>query len=121
MHHQPDRLRAFRLAPRAGRAPLIGPTDAEPLYLAIFRGMSDALQRKVDDATLSAADFTRMRCVFNDPQLSFFTMNPFVPHGECVARNGAAPPSFYVTEPARTPLLQPDWRGISLQLDAIRR
>jgi hypothetical protein len=95
---------------------LIGPTDAEPLYLAIFHGDHKLLESKLLHGTLSAGDFTCMRCNFNDPETSFFTMNAGVPHGECVARASDRPPSFYVTEPSGTSLHRPDWGGCSLLL-----
>lgn len=95
---------------------LIGPTDAEPLYLAIFRGTNVDLQAKIETGTLGAEDFTCIRCNFNDPETSFFTMRARVPHGECVAAEGDRPPSFYVTEPVNTTILAPDWQGYSLAL-----
>lgn len=97
---------------------LIGPDDAAPLYLAIFRGHHDAMDSRIRDGALAAEDFTCFRCAFNDAQTSFFTMNAAVPHGECVARTGPHPPSFYVSEPAGTSLRRPDWRGYSLSLRA---
>lgn len=95
---------------------LIGPSDAAPLYLAIFRGPHQTLATKIGTDTLTAEDFTCLQCAFNDPTTSFFTMKPGVPHGECVARESDRPPSFYVTEPAGTTLAQPDWHHFSLAL-----
>ncbi len=97
---------------------LIGAPDRAPLYLAIFRGLADALESRLAAGNLCADDFTCLRCRFNDPETSFFTMRPFVPHGECVAKEGDEPPSFYVTEPANTPLLRPNWRDTSLTLNS---
>jgi hypothetical protein len=96
---------------------LVGPADAEPLYLAIFRGTHDLLEEKLAAATLAAEDFTCLRCNFNDPETSFFTMRAGVPHGECVAKASDRPPSFYVTQPGKTTLVRPDWGGYSLRLN----
>lgn len=95
---------------------LIGPDRAGPLFLAFFRGFAGTLQAKIDEGEIGAADFVCFRCHFNDPETSFFTVNAGVPHGECVAAPTADPPSFYVTEPASTQLLQPDWKDHRLSL-----
>ena len=95
---------------------LLGPTDAEPLYLAFFLGKNTDLQEKIHRQTLGEADFLCLQLRFNDPECSFFTMNPGVPHGEGVARSSERPPSFYVTEPSGTTLCRPDWGDYRLEL-----
>lgn len=95
---------------------LIGPQNRAPLYLAVFLGFAGALQNKLLSNSLKPSDFVCLECAFNDPETSFFTMNPFVPHGECVADTSAAPPSFYVTEPSATELICPDWGHHRLEI-----
>lgn len=97
---------------------LIGDTSAQPLYLAIFLGTCDSLQQKIKADDLDAADFICLAFQANDPQTSFFTMNPRVPHGECIADPGKGPVNFYVTEPAETTLVQADWEGYNLVLNS---
>ena len=95
---------------------LLGDPSRSPLYLAIFLGKNSLLAAKLADKTLQAEDFVCLKLRFNDPLCSFFTMNPFVPHGECVAQESATPPSFYVTEPSGTTLCKPEWNGYSIAL-----
>jgi hypothetical protein len=94
---------------------LIGHPDCEPLYLAFFLGKKDALQHKITERSLRARDFLCLQMRFNDPECSFFTMNPQVPHGECVARSSERPPSFYVTEPSGTTLCRPEWGEYTIE------
>lgn len=87
---------------------LIGDPSREPLYLAIFRGQHPALEEKIQNHTLTANDFVCLQVVWNDPEVSFFTMLAGVPHGECVLRETQQPPSFYVTEPTGITLEKTD-------------
>lgn len=56
------------------------------------------LKEKIEAGTLSAGDFMAIRCVPNDPELSFFTMNPGFAHVETCSAESDTPPSFYVGE-----------------------
>ncbi len=95
---------------------LIGDATREPLYLAIFRGQHPALEAKIQSKTLTAEDFICLQVVWNDPDVSFFTMLAGVPHGECVLRETERPPSFYVTEPTGITLEKTDFGSYQLEI-----
>ncbi len=68
------------------------------LILTVALCPYEALAGKIAARTLSAADFMAIQCRANDPELSFFTMNPFFPHVETCSVESDQPPSFYVAE-----------------------
>ena len=78
---------------------LLGSNDDKPLYLLISLLKADELEEKIGNGTLTQDDFVCLKCRFNDPELSFFTMLKGVPHGEATCSGDGAPPKFYVTEP----------------------
>lgn len=79
----------FMLIDRPGTADLI-------LTVALCR--NPELEAKIRDGLLSAEDFIAIRCKSNDPQTSFFTMNPYFAHVETCFVESESPPSFYVGE-----------------------
>jgi len=79
---------------------LIGSNDDKPLYLLISYLKMDELKEKIESDTVTSDDFVCLRCKFNDPELSFFTMLKGVPHGEATCTGAEISPKFYVTEPA---------------------
>lgn len=79
----------FMLIDRAADAELI-------LTVALIR--HEELAEKIAGGTLSAEDFMAVRCRANDPELSFFTMNPFFAHVETCTFESDNPPGFYVGE-----------------------
>lgn len=97
---------------------MIGDPSREPLYLAIFRGQHPELEAKVQNDTLTADDFVCLHIVWNDPEVSFFTMLAGVPHGECVLQETDRPPSFYVTEPTGMTLEKTDFGSYQLEIAA---
>ncbi len=82
---------------------LLGEPDTKPLYLLVALMGHEELDRKAAGAGLTPEDFLLIRCTFNDPRCSFFTMLHDVPHSECTATGEGRNPSFYVTEPASMP------------------
>lgn len=77
---------------------MLGDSSTKPLYLVIALIRRAGLVKKITDQTISPADFICLEVVWNDPDLSFFTMLAGVPHGETVTAREGRPPSFYVTE-----------------------
>jgi len=73
------------------------PADAD-LILTVALCPYEALAEKIAAGTLGTADFIALRCRANDPELSFFTMNPFFAHVETCSVESDQPPSFYVAE-----------------------
>jgi len=78
---------------------LIGHGDTKPLYLVVALCQKEELSRKILDNELEDDDFITLDTVYNNPELSFFTMLKDVPHGEFTSGENGKPPSFYVTEP----------------------
>lgn len=77
---------------------LLGELQAKPLLLLIALCGEDELREKTNSGALSETDFVLIRCKFNDPYLSFFTMKKGVPHGEATYPGEEKAPTFYVTE-----------------------
>jgi hypothetical protein len=82
---------------------LIGDNNAKPLFLLVALIKHDELDIKAVNGTLTENDFILLRCKFNDPECSFFTMLKDTPHGECSIQGKGRDPSFYVTEPSAMP------------------
>ena len=78
---------------------LIGSNDDKPLYLLISYLSLAELTKRIDNGTVTEDDFICLQCVFNDPEVSFFTMLKGVPHGEASVSGPGTAPKFYVTEP----------------------
>ena len=74
--------------------------DARPLYLIISELSFDELNKKVSGGQLAPEDFYLLEMPYGDPEISFFTMNENVIHGEVTTEAEKPGPVFYVTEPA---------------------
>lgn len=95
------------------------PAHSRPLYLVIsYIGLQD-IQNKIISRTLSSEDFILLEMRYCDPETSFFTMNPFVPHGECTAVGSNSCPVFYVTEPSIMPLISIDFSEYKLEISDV--
>ena len=94
-----DRMGNFGTHPDNEEFLLIGSNDDKPLYLLVSYLSSEELTGKIADNSITADDFICLRCVFNDPDVSFFSMLKGVPHGEASVKGAGTPPKFYVTEP----------------------
>lgn len=80
---------------------LIEAEGKKPLYLLFSLIPHELLSEKIEDGTVTEADFLCMRCVYNDPFLSFFTVLKGCAHAEgTVEIDGMAPPHFFVSEPS---------------------
>lgn len=77
---------------------LIGDPDTKPLYLMIALMRRKELEGKIHQNTVNSEDFVCLRVIWNDPEVSFFTMLADVPHGEAITKQEGHPPSFQVTE-----------------------
>lgn len=78
---------------------LIGQPERTPLILTISLLKELALKEKIKKGMLSSEDFIAFYCDMNNPETSFFTMNPDYPHGESCMIESNFPPSFFVGEP----------------------
>ena len=72
----------------------------KPLILVISLVPEQELRRLVSTGRLTAADLWALELKFNDPHLSFFTMNGLTPHCEWTVPGPGPASVFYVTEPA---------------------
>lgn len=96
-----DRLdfSAFGTHPDNEEFLLIGGVDEKTMYILVALCKKDEYMKKLESHTLTADDFICLECVFNDPNLSFFTMLKDVPHGEASKDEDKPAATFYVTEP----------------------
>lgn len=94
-----SRMGNFGIHPDNEEFLLIGSNDDKPLFLLISYLTAEALEKKIAGGSAAPSDFICLKCVFNDPEVSFFTMLKGVPHGEASVDGKGTPPKFYVTEP----------------------
>lgn len=113
-----DPLLAFGTHPEGEEFLFLGRDEWRPLYLFFALCDGGAFRGKLSGRTLSDADFICLRVRYNDPWVSFFSVNPNIPHGECVSvdESGEAP-SFYVTESKGLPLDTFDMSGYALAVE----
>jgi hypothetical protein len=71
----------------------------KPLILVIGLHTQQEFQKLVSNQQLTTDDIWALDLVFNDPRLSFFTMNGFTPHCEWTIPGKDPASIFYVTEP----------------------
>lgn len=102
---------AFGTHPDNEEFMLIGGINEKIMYLAVALYRKDELQKKIDRGTISEEDFVCLKCRYNDPEVSFFTMLKDVPHGEAVEAGDGRPATFYVTEPSLMGLEPTDFKG----------
>ncbi len=76
---------------------LIG-VPSKPLYLLLCYLSKAAFLEKAESASFIENDFLLLELVFNDPNLSFFTLHENVLHGEATVAGVGDKPSFYVGE-----------------------
>jgi hypothetical protein len=70
----------------------------KPLILVIGLHPVEAFQELVAAGRLTIDDILAIELKFNDPELSFFTMNSRTPHCEWTTPGAGLPSIFYVTE-----------------------
>jgi hypothetical protein len=74
--------------------------EQKPLILVIGLHPELEFQRLVSAGQLTADDVWALEMKFNDPRLSFFTMNGFTPHCEWTMPGPGPASIFFVTEPS---------------------
>lgn len=80
---------------------LIEKEGKKPLFLLFSLVDNALLNEKIQNETITEKDFLCMRCVYNDPYLSFFTVLKGCAHAEgTVDIEGMEAPHFFVTEPS---------------------
>ncbi|MCR4662562.1 MAG: hypothetical protein K5622_01580 [Endomicrobiaceae bacterium] len=73
-------------------------TDYQKLYLVFALDKIDIFNKKLSENLLSNKDFVAVEIVYNDPNLSFFTMLKKTVHCEVVKDEDKQHPVFFVTE-----------------------
>lgn len=73
-------------------------TDYQKLYLVFALDKIDVFSKKLSENLLSSKDFVAVEIVYNDPNLSFFTMLKKTVHCEVVKDEDKQHPVFFVTE-----------------------
>ena len=73
--------------------------DQKPLILVIALKPADEFMELVASQRLTSDDLLALELKFNDPRLSFFTMNGYTPHCEWTPPGPEPANVFYVTEP----------------------
>jgi hypothetical protein len=111
-----DAIRNFNYHPDHEEFLLIGHPDSRPAYLVVSRLLTPEFEAKARAGTLSPADFIALRMKFNDAQVSFFTMKPFVPHGEVTVPGSGEPATFFVTESSGLPVIKPELAGFTWEV-----
>jgi hypothetical protein len=71
----------------------------KPLILVIGLHPEEDFQKLVTTGHLTENDIWAIELKFNDPELSFFTMNGFTPHCEWTLPGSGPASIFYVSEP----------------------
>ncbi len=73
----------------------------KPLVLVIALHREPDLQHLISNGELAEGDIWALEMAFNDPRLSFFTMNAFTPHCEWTIPDPGPANIFFVTEPSQ--------------------
>lgn len=95
---------------------LLDAPGRKPMFFVIATCKADEFNDKVAKGALSPGDFACLRARYNDPEVSLFVMNKFVPHGEFVLPSALPSPSFYVTEPADMPIIPVGFGGHRVEM-----
>jgi len=90
--------------------------EQKPLILVIALVPEPELRKLVSTGALTADDIWALELRFNDPRLSFFTMNGFTPHCEWTVPGPGPASVFFVTEPADLDMRPIDMGDYTLQI-----
>jgi hypothetical protein len=111
-----EATRNFNYHPDHEEFLLIGNPDCRPAYLVISRLLTHEFEARTRAGALTAADLIALRIKFNDPLVSFFTMKPFVPHGEVTVPGNGPHATFFVTESSGLPVIKPELAGYTWEV-----
>ena len=89
----------------------------KPLILVIGLHPEPEFQRLVSTGQLTEDDIWALELKFNDPRLSFFTMNALTPHCEWTVPGEEPANVFYVTEPSSLDMRLIDMHDYSIKID----
>lgn len=91
--------------------------EQKPLILVIGLHTESEFARLVSTGQLTTDDIWALEMKFNDPRLSFFTMNGFTPHCEWTVPGPGPANVFFVTEPSSVGIHPVDMGEYTLEID----
>lgn len=89
----------------------------KPLILIIGLHPEPEFQKLVSMGQLTEDDIWALELKFNDPRLSFFTMNALTPHCEWTVPGTEPASVFYVTEPSDLDMRSIDMHDFTINID----
>ena len=92
-------------------------SPTKPLIFVFAKYPHQQMEQKIASATLNPEDFMALDIPFNDPRMSFFTVNKDFPHYEVTTSGPGQAPSFWVTEPTELPLVELSLSGYTIKLE----
>jgi hypothetical protein len=90
--------------------------EQKPLILVIALVSEPELRRRASTGELTVDDIWALELKFNDPRLSFFTMNALTPHCEWTVPGPGPASIFYVTEPSDLDMSPLDMGDYNLEI-----
>jgi len=89
----------------------------KPLIFVFAKYPHKEMEPKIASNTLSHKDFIALDIPFNNPRMSFFTVNKDFPHYEVTTSGPGQAPLFWVTEPTNLPLIELSLSEYTIQLE----
>jgi hypothetical protein len=89
----------------------------KPLILVIGLHPLPDFQERISTGQLTEDDIWALEMKFNDPRLSFFTMNAFTPHCEWTIPGPEPANVFYVTESSNLDMRMIDMHDYTIDID----
>ena len=89
----------------------------KPLILVIGLHPEPEFSKRLSTGQLTEEDIWALELKFNDPRLSFFTMNAQTPHCEWTIPGPEPANVFYVTEPSSLDMRMIDMQGYTIEID----
>jgi hypothetical protein len=91
--------------------------NQKPLILVIGLHPEPEFSKLISAGQLTENDIWAMEMKFNEPRLSFFTMNAFTPHCEWTTPGQEPANVFYVTEPSNLDMRMIDMHDYTIDID----
>lgn len=93
---------------------LFNPSEIKPLIFIFANENYLKIEEKIKREELRDNDFTAVEIPFNNPNLSFFTVNKAFPHYEITIPGSKRSPSFWVTESNELPMIILDLKNYNI-------
>ena len=96
---------------------LFNPFKIKPLIFLFSLSNYVEIEKKINNKTLNNNDFMALNIPFNNPKLSYFTVNKYFLHYEVTIAGPERSPSFWVTEPKDLPMNIIDMQDYNINLN----